>query len=152
MNTVCSKCGKLNCNPHLHKKQSAPVKLISKFLRSLGIPFQREVSLGDKKRYDFCIWVGYFILIEYDGAQHFRQGKYARTQKKLENIQEKDILKTFNAVKAGIKLIRIDYTCKDIEKHILAGISSPTQVFVSNVEKYMHLWQIPNVWVGYLIK
>ncbi len=63
-----------------------------------------------------CYCAEFKIGIEYQGAQHYTTGKYAKTPQILADIQRRDREKLLLAAANGVQLIRIDhmYTSKDI--------------------------------------
>lgn len=63
------------------------------------------------------------ICIEYDGVQHFEPCEYFGGAKTFEVIRKRDLIKTNYCKSNGIKLIRIPYTTKHIEKYLSSKLS-----------------------------
>jgi very-short-patch-repair endonuclease len=95
--------------------------LIKSFLDDNNIKYKMQYTFNDliykkKLRFDFCLEEsnfedGKFILLEYDGKQHFQEISYFH--KKFNSYKEqkcKDEQKNEYANKNGYKLIRIKYT------------------------------------------
>lgn len=104
---------------HRTPKASNGEKFIIKILNELKLEYQREYSLSTlpKLRYDFCL-KDHKILIEYDSNLHMEFCKYIhKTMNKFIKSQQRDILKTKEAIENNYLIIRIDYTFldKDIE-------------------------------------
>lgn len=79
---------------------------IIRILNSTNLRFYREVSFDLKKRFDFYIPL-IDLVIEYDGAQHFKN------LKEIENDKKKELILR----SLGVKYIRYNKT-HDLEKQI----------------------------------
>lgn len=91
---------------------------ISTYLTSLGRSFIREcplarLGLGTDMRFDFYLEQCQ-TAIEYDGTQHFQPIDHFGGLEAYLKLVERDRLKDAIAAGAGIRLIRIAYTCKDV--------------------------------------
>jgi very-short-patch-repair endonuclease len=90
-------------------------KFITKILKDLGFEYTREYSIPSlpKLRYDFCL-KNHKVLIEYDSDLHMKFSKYIhKTENKFKRAQQRDILKTSEAIQNGYLIIRVDYTYLD---------------------------------------
>ena len=81
-------------------------ELISKILRKANIPFEQQYNFDRKIPYFFDFYINNKYLIEYDGIQHFEQTGWD----KLEDIQQRDLIKNNWCKENNIPLIRIPYT------------------------------------------
>lgn len=108
-------------------KCSKGEKLVAQTLENLGIKYQREFSFSDLSgninplRFDFALFKNNKLscLIEYDGELHFRYVKgFHRGIETFKLHKKYDKLKNKYCKKNNIKLIRISYKCKDIEKYL----------------------------------
>lgn len=99
-------------------------KKIEKILKDNQINFEKEKKFSDCKseknkylRYDFYL-PGYNLLIEYDGVQHYIDKKWDN----LEEMQQRDNIKTSYALKNGYSLVRIPYTeLNNIDLEMILG-------------------------------
>jgi len=103
-------------------------KFIAGILKNLEFEYTREYSIPSlpKLRYDFCL-KNYKILIEYDSDLHMKFSKYIhKTVNKFKKAQQRDILKTAEAIQNGYLIIRVDYTYldKDISELIKSQINT----------------------------
>ena len=125
--------------------------MISGILTNMGIVFIREYRLLEleMKRFDFYFKLGddEFIIIEYDGKQHFEMITfYHKTSEGFRDKRCIDIFKHLVALisKVRHKVIRIDYTVvkfeTDFTNHILAGLKSPDHSYYSTPKLYQ--WMI----------
>lgn len=117
-----SKCGKIfNCQPTriIQRAQGCPNCYSSKgedavreWLEENNFEFEEQFKIPECKNlrplpFDFCVKTGdSFVLIEYDGIQHFVP-KFG--QKQLDQIQFTDNIKNQFCIDNNIKLIRIKY-------------------------------------------
>ena len=121
--------------PQESKMMSIGEYKIYKIIEKLDIEFKREFTFEDLKsekgrslRYDFGIKLNdnHFLLIEFDGKQHFEKVKwsniYSEQQiiEKFEYLQKCDIQKNEYAKINNHDLLRIKYDDKDIENKILS--------------------------------
>lgn len=108
------------CNGEVSgKNYSIGARKITKALDELKIPYIKEYSFKDLTGYDstallrFDFMVPYHnikILIEFDGAQHYKPVKYFGGIKKFMTLQKNDILKNqYVASHDDLFLIRINY-------------------------------------------
>jgi hypothetical protein len=138
---VCPKHGEYWQSPdnHLHGrgcykcKNSKGEKIILLFLIKNNIVYINQKMFDDcrnpktnhKLRYDFFI-PSKNILIEYDGKQHFKSGKFGKTTYTVNMMQEnqfRDDVKTKYAKNNNIKLLRIKYTdYKNIEEILINNL------------------------------
>lgn len=90
------------------------------------LPFDFKVNITDKR----------FILIEYDGRQHFdkdfRNGK-KKKKDTLEEIQKRDKIKDDFCKKHNIPLLRISYTEKENTIKILKNYIDVQRLVINNV-------------------
>ena len=110
--TRCPKC-----------KLSKGEKKICDFLFENGIKYKKEKTFPkcvykSKLRYDFYI-EDFNLLIEFDGAQHYRSVKYFGGDKQLRENKIRDEIKTNFAKKNNIELLRIPYWEYDNIENIL---------------------------------
>ena len=131
---ICKLHGGFTQKPNKHLSgQGCPIcncskgeKQVAQVLDSLNIKYQREFSfpdlLGDflPLRFDFAVVrpKKLICLIEYDGPQHFKHLKNFILLEKFKTLQKYDKLKNKYCKQHNIKLIRISYKCKDIEKYL----------------------------------
>lgn len=88
-------------------------RAIRNFLTKIGAPFIQQYKLQNSRRkYDFYFqYNNTNYIVEYDGEQHFKYTRrYHRTKANFYKSQKIDRVKTHCALKAGYKIIRIDYT------------------------------------------
>lgn len=111
---------------------------INDYLSKCGYVFEHQKKFDDcinprtgmKLKYDF--WVpGLNTLIEYDGEQHYRSKgckirKHKVTPEEVEGIRFRDSVKTEYADKKGIRLIRVKFTIKNVEKYIQTKLKGDT--------------------------
>ncbi len=107
--TGCPKCLKskgenkiikwMNENNYRHKVQ----KRFDKCKNSYTLPFDFCVYLGDK-----------FVLVEYDGKQHYESIEYFGGEKAFKKIQHHDSIKNQFCLDNNIPLLRIKYDNKNI--------------------------------------
>ena len=102
----CPKCG---------RKESKGAKLITAYLRELGIEFDKEHQLeNSRQKFDFYIEKdGNKIAIEYNGAQHYLENNFFKAS--LQEQQELDERKRAYCLQNNIELIEIPYTMRDEE-------------------------------------
>ena len=100
------------CNPSL-PKQSRAVREIEGLLRKLGIRYETEIRFDECRdklplSFDFGVVVSdeEFILIEYDGAQHF-ESRGVITNKRVQDSIRRDRIKDDFCEENGISLYRI---------------------------------------------
>lgn len=93
-----------------------PFKKIFNFLNNNKIKFKTEVCFSDcvfesNLRFDFQIFKddGEFILLEYDGRQHFEPVDYFGGEEDFKLRVKRDKFKNLYCKEKGIKLIRIPY-------------------------------------------
>jgi len=103
----CPKCSLLN-------KESKKVKFIKDLLRAKNIEFFQEKTFNECKRinllpFDFAIKSDRYkyILIEYDGIQHFNG--WNKNSESLKIIQERDNIKTQFCKENNYPLLRLNY-------------------------------------------
>lgn len=88
---------------------------ISQLLSEYNIPFEREktfdtcINPNTNKKLRFDFFVNNQYLIEYDGIQHFEEGRGTFAKDK-ENLKKRDEIKNQWCKKNNIPLIRIPYT------------------------------------------
>jgi very-short-patch-repair endonuclease len=101
---------------------------VSKTLEKLDLKYEKEYILRSlpSNRYDFYVQ-RYNLVIEFDGRQHFvwdSNGDFVKTQKELQSVQEIDILKTKEALKAGFTVLRIHYSYLEQPEKLSKSIRS----------------------------
>ena len=120
--------------PQESKKMSHGEYKIYKILEKLDIDFKREFTFPNLKsdkgrslRYDFGIKLSdeNYLLLEFDGAQHFKKVKWSNTEseeqinERFEYLQRCDKQKDEYAKNNNHDLLRIKYDDVDIENKIL---------------------------------
>lgn len=117
-------------------EQSPKEKLIAAILRKNNIEFLCEHSpeglLNPKTLhplfFDFYLPV-FNAVIEYDGQQHYEP---IHGKKQLKEYQYRDSVKTLFCRYNSIKLLRIPYTCQDIEAEICRFFDKHYPILNSN--------------------
>jgi very-short-patch-repair endonuclease len=103
-------------------KKSSKEQVIADILTALQIEFISEYAPEGLVNpltfhplyYDFFLPT-YNVVIEYDGAQHY---KPIHGKKQLSEYQYRDKIKTLYCRYKSIRLLRIPYTCQHIEQTI----------------------------------
>ena len=102
-------------------------------LENLKFEYNREVSFKECKNkgllfFDFCVYTSPedYILIEYDGVQHFTESFNAKT---LAETQRNDSIKDSFCNDWKVPLIRIPYTVD------LKSIQSKLSILIENVQR-----------------
>lgn len=114
-----------------HCSSSKGEDFIGKHLTAINVAFEKQKKYSDCRDYrplpyDFFLPLEN-ILIEYDGAQHFKPVAFFGGIDGYRDRVRKDAIKTSYAYEKGITLIRIPYThseediVKTIEAHVLSG-------------------------------
>lgn len=116
---------------------------IANILTKLNIPFERQKSYTDlinplaaKGRplsYDFLVNQQY--IIEYDGIQHFYPEGWDHTQKTLDMVHFRDMLKNEYCFKNHIPIIRIPYDSDYIEDDLILE-KTRFLLTLNNIEEY----------------
>jgi len=136
---TCYTHGVFKQTPSSHKSgnncpvcmSSAPERRIYMYLKKLNIDFIKEYKIpGYNYRYDFYL-KDLNLLIEYDGAQHFKKTHYTfggvknkDPEKALKERQDRDRLKDKIAEENNYLLSRIPYTLENkLEQSVLFVIS-----------------------------
>ncbi len=107
-------------------EKSKGERFISTFLQEHNISYSIEYKFPDLMsrknyplRFDFAIFDNKQLvgLIEFDGIQHFKQ---TFNNESLEDIQERDLIKTNYCLEHNIPLLRLPYTLtkEEIEQRI----------------------------------
>lgn len=123
-----------NANSHLRGHgcpicaESKGEKTIAAILDKIQIQYIREYTFKDllgthaALRFDFAIFKNDELscLIEYDGEQHFKHLDHFILLEKFRTLQKHDKQKDKYCAKNNIRLLRIPYTCKNIESHIIS--------------------------------
>lgn len=99
------------------KQSSYGEEYIKELLDSANIKYEREKTFDDLRfetgyfaRFDFYL-PDYNVIIEYDGKQHFIEGKSVfDNPEQFAITQEHDKIKNDYCKSKGIKLVRIPYT------------------------------------------
>lgn len=110
--------------------ESKGQKRIREYLKINKLKFEVEYTqfkdlvslLGNPLRFDFAVFSEKFILIEYDGGQHYNQVIGWQTKKDFETIQIHDKLKNKYCIDNSIHLLRIPYTKFDNIELILKDV------------------------------
>lgn len=104
--------------------ESKGVSLIKDILNYLNIYYLQEYRFNECKNYrslpfDFCILLkdNKYILIEYDGKQHFQSWNNIKEQLKVQQLR--DNIKNQYCLDNDIPLLRIPYTDKNIEETLI---------------------------------
>jgi Zn finger protein HypA/HybF involved in hydrogenase expression len=127
---ICKKHGSFyqSVGSHITQRSGCPMCnaskgeiLTEKYLNDNGIIYIRQMTFdgckgvrGWKLKFDFYL-PHYNILIEIDGAQHFKVGKIGNhymTQNDFERIKQNDDIKNRYAFDKKIKMVRIPYRNK----------------------------------------
>jgi very-short-patch-repair endonuclease len=115
-------------------------------LKNLGIEFTQQAQIASLKRKYFDFSFSYEkqnYILEYDGAQHFKENSYFKL--KLKTIQKRDIIKTNAALSEGYRIIRIDYKVKleNIETLLNKVLNANLKwdLWVSNYKLYLWLFK-----------
>lgn len=127
-----------------HCRKSIGEERIRETLERLKIPYEREFkhNLLPKRRYDFYFrYKDIDYLLEYDGEQHFRYVPFfEKTRERFNYKQDVDRLKTYLALVARYRLIRIDYTQVDnIERHLKQALLDKEQLYLATPDMYQWL-------------
>ncbi len=103
-------------------KSSKGEKKVNDILNKMNISFIHHHVFKDFTNYEYDFFIPEKnICIEYDGIQHFQPVNYFGGKKAFEEQQIRDKIKNDYCLKNNIKLIRISYIEKNIEK-ILTNI------------------------------
>lgn len=125
---ICKKHGEFEQMAKHHKvghgcpkcKSSIGEKRITRFFEAKGIGFVFQKTFDDCRnpkthrmlRFDFFV-PERNVLVEFDGIQHIQSGchvgKYVIDEDDVENIRERDKIKSDYALTKGFRLIRISY-------------------------------------------
>lgn len=104
------------------RKRSSREELIKVYLDSLGLTYKEQYRISEcRDRYslpfDFAVIKddGSFILIEYDGIQHYRPSDLFGGQNGYEERIRKDNIKNEFCLTNNIPLLRLPYTLTDAE-------------------------------------
>lgn len=133
---TCKKHGDFEQRPDNHLqgkgckscKSSLGEKIILNLLLTSGLFFKPQFAADflPNRRVDFLvIFNGIYIVIEYDGIQHFEFVKHFRNT--LEQNHDIDIEKTKAYLQNGYRVIRIDYTVNDISQYLEQAIDEILQ-------------------------
>ena len=114
-------------------KQSKGEKKISDLLTSMDIVFKRQYTIPNSNfRYDFYL-PEYNMLIEYDGALHFKAVEHFGGEAHLNLTKYRDLMKNRLAKKNGYILLRIHYRMfKQLEQNLLDKISKYYKYYYKN--------------------
>lgn len=98
----------------------------------MNIKYEEQYRMGSKA---FDIKIENNDIMEYDGRQHFMFVEFFhREEKGLIDQQRRDIKYTIKALKAGYRVLRINYEIKDIDE-----IEDVIQMFFDNKEYQLML-------------
>lgn len=98
--------------------------IVNDYLQSLSLYYEPQKIYSDLKSksgyplsYDFLVYLdgSPYVLIECQGMQHYRPVEYFGGKEQFVVQQENDMLKRKYAIKLGLSLIEIPYTCKTDE-------------------------------------
>ena len=97
--------------------------------------------------YDYLVYYNSkHFLIEFDGAQHFSQTRFHRTEEEFKTRQNVDRAKTLLALQLNIPLIRIDYTqIQRIKYHLVLALSKADKLYLSKPAKYSYILDDPQI-------
>lgn len=110
--------------------QTRGERAVALVLHDLGIKFQRQRRFPDCRYknplpFDFCVQIkDSYLLIEYDGELHYREGRFSNASQALLETQRNDRIKDKWANDNGYTLVRIPYTEFDNIETILRGCIS----------------------------
>lgn len=134
--------------PDLYKNPLAPVfkgeQKCKAALLNIGVnELVNEFFFQDlpQKRYDFKFkYDGHEYILEFDGDQHFKFVPcFHKSELCLEIQKSNDIKYTREALKRGVKIIRIDIGQLDhLEYHIINALRSKSEFYLSNAALYKH--------------
>lgn len=111
--------------------QSSGEKIIKHILEKNHIEFIPQYSFDDckykyKLKFDFAIFKNgkVFLLVEFDGKQHFEPIKFFGGEENFAETKIRDSIKNEYCVKNNIPLLRINYTTskEEIENQIMNAI------------------------------
>jgi len=140
MTIICPEHGPFTQKPvnHINRKAGCPAcsqskgeRAVALILESFKIVYVREMKFDEcRSKYPlpFDFWLpDYNTLIEYDGEQHFVSDPFFGGDEGLRNLQQRDGIKTRYAKRTAKKLIRIKYTVRDIETHLITALGLKRQ-------------------------
>ena len=129
--------------------QSKGEERIAYILSKYNIQFDRQKRFDACRAkahlpFDFYFQLGEsYILIEYDGEQHFRPIEGWSGQEAFEQRKLYDKIKTDFALKYGFSLIRIPYTEKDIESYLVTCLNKILGVELEPIERSRYSVVLP---------
>lgn len=136
---IYNKTGCTNCQSSKGEKECKRIlNEIFKLKCKTQVYFEEYKNL----RYDIQFMSdGEGWMLEFDGRQHFEIIEYFKmTQESFLAAQQRDIIKTRNAIEFGYNVIRIDYNqIKNIEYHIRKALKLGKELYISNEEMYKWL-------------
>lgn len=121
----CNTCGYVflqTPHAHINQKQGCPhcnfshgELAVEKWLKKYNIKFEDQKTFENckykkKGNLEFDFYLSDFnMCIEYDGEQHFKEGRFFATNKNLKEIKIRDQIKNDYCFQNGIRLLRIPY-------------------------------------------
>lgn len=130
-----------------HCSRSKGESAIQEYLNKNRIQYWPEYSLlGNKIKYDFLVYYNNrYMLIEYDGIQHFEHIPFFSKTLEIHNSRLiADYNKTLEALNRGIPLLRITYLDKDkLEEWLdkFLNMNEHIGVIYSNEYMYDKAWR-----------
>lgn len=117
---------------------------VRNFLTDMKVTFYSQYRISElpKRKFDFLFLCnGVLHVLEFDGEQHFKYTPHFHSSKEsFKESQKIDRVKTVIALKAGYRVIRIDYTQSDfIKEHMLEALRSKEILYLSTPQKEINL-------------
>lgn len=119
-----------------------------KVFGDMNISYQCQYEIGTlpNKKYDFMFtWRNKHYILEFDGQQHFIYcSHFHKNEDEFQKSQQRDMVKSRHAIRAGFFLIRIDYTqINNVHWHInnaLIHLNEIYRVYYSNLALYEYIY------------
>lgn len=133
---------------HKETKMSSGEQSIANLLDKYNVKYRKQFRpAGAPKhyRYDFFFKLkGRFVLLEFDGKQHFQfVAFFNKTEKSFLRQQCYDIKKTKWAIANNYYIIRLDYTCQDIlASKLVEALAHNGKHYFSNVNMYQYILSV----------
>jgi very-short-patch-repair endonuclease len=125
---------------------SSGEKIMNKMLTDMGIsllanPGYFRLNTLKSKRFDFAFeYKKQKIIIEIDGAQHFKPVELFGGEEAFEERMFSDIIKTQEAIKAGFKMIRFSKLDEvSLKKNLVIALGNNNKFWCDHVEKYQYI-------------
>ena len=135
--------GRKHTCPRCQRQYSYGIRIISNFLQSKGIVFEREKLLKNTRlRFDIFL-PSFNMAIEYQGKQHYFPISYFGGEENFKKQQDRDNRKRQFCKENNIILLEIPYTLKkeEIEEVLSKNLQGSTTKVVQVNEKSARLLQ-----------